>query len=165
VRDSVDRLLEQWRVERPDIDAAPMALVARITRTGRMLERELRDNFARYDLQPWEFDIIATLRRSGPPYRLTAGALVDASMVTSGAITNRIDRLVARGLVSRETDPANRRSVLITLTDAGRQLVDEAVVGHVDREAELLGILSPREQKHLSDLLRKLLTNLGDTCS
>lgn len=162
MRDNVDRLLEQWRAERPDIDPTPMGVVGRISRAARLLERELHEHFATRDLQPGEFDILATLRRAGPPYRLTAGALVDASMVSSGAITNRIDRLAAKALVTRETDPASRRRVLITITDRGRQLVDEVVVDHVALETQLLTTLSSREQQHLAGLLRKLLTGLGD---
>lgn len=162
MRDHVDRILEQWRTERPDIDATPMGVIGRITRASRLLERNLSKHFAGHDLQLWEFDILATLRRTGPPYRLTAGALVDSSMVTSGAITNRIDRLTAKGLVTRETDPASRRSVLITLTDSGRRLVDDVVDDHVDLETALLTTLSPDEQEHLAALLRKLLTGLGD---
>ena len=160
--DHVDRVLEQWRTERPDIDPTPMGVVGRIKRASRLLERLLGERFALHDLQAWEFDILATLRRTGSPYRLTAGALVDAAMVTSGAITNRIDRLVARNLVTRETDPANRRSVLITLTDSGRRLIDRVVVDHVDNETQLLKTLSPREQQQLAALLRKLLTSLND---
>ncbi|MGH3830547.1 MAG: MarR family winged helix-turn-helix transcriptional regulator [Pseudonocardiaceae bacterium] len=162
MRDHVDRVLEQWRAERPDIDPTPMGVIGRLKRASRLLERKLGDHFASHNLQLWEFDILATLRRTGQPYRLTAGALVDASMVTSGAITNRIDRLTARGLVTRETDPASRRSVLITLTDSGRQLVDGIVVDHVHLETTLLTTLSPGEQERLAALLRKLLTGLGD---
>ncbi|UGQ12884.1 MarR family transcriptional regulator [Yinghuangia sp. ASG 101] len=162
MEDSVDWRLNQWRTERPDVDPSPMGVVARIQRACRLLERELRDNFAAHGLQLWEFDVLGTLRRSGPPYQLTAGQLVDSSMVTSGAITNRIDRLVARDLVTREVDPHNRRSVLITLTEAGRELIDTAVVDHVDLEARLLAKLSARDQDHLAGLLRKLLTSLGD---
>lgn len=163
MKDHLDRVLEQWHRERPDIDPGPMGVVGRISRAARFLERRLRDNFAAHDLQSWEFDILATLRRSGPPLRLTAGDLVDASMVTSGAITHRIDRLVARGLVTRETDPGNRRSVLITLTDRGLKLVDEVVVAHVNHEAKVLAVLSSAEQQQLADLLRGLLVGLGDT--
>lgn len=162
MRDNVDRLMEQWRAQRPDLDPTPMGVVGRISRACRLLERELLDHFATHDLLPGEFDILATLRRAGAPYRLTAGALVDASMVTSGAITNRIDRLVAKELVSRETDPASRRRVLITITKRGRQLIDDVVVDHVDLETRLLTTLSAREQEQLAVLLRKLLTGLGD---
>lgn len=162
MRDNVDRRLDQWRVERPDIDPAPMGVVGRIQRACRILERELRGNFARDDLQLWEFDVLGTLRRAGPPYRMTAGAIVESSMVTSGAITNRVDRLVARGLVVRDTDPANRRSVLVTLTDEARELIDDVVVGHLELETTLLGALSPDEQDQLAGLLRKLLIGLDD---
>jgi DNA-binding MarR family transcriptional regulator len=162
MEDNVDWRLDQWRKERPDMDPAPMGVVARIQRASRLLERELRANFATYDLQLWEFDILGTLLRSGPPYQLTAGQLLESSMVTSGAITNRIDRLVARELVTREVDPRNRRSVLITLTERGRELIDPVVTSHVDLEATLLGELSDTEQERLAGLLRKLLINLGD---
>ncbi|MBB4935608.1 DNA-binding MarR family transcriptional regulator [Lipingzhangella halophila] len=162
MKDNVDWRLDQWRAERPDIDPAPMGVVGRIQRACRLLERELRDNFARYDLQIWEFDIASTLRRSGYPYQLTAGQLVESSMVTSGAITNRIDRLVAKELVTREVDPQNRRSVLITLTERGKELIDRVVVEHVDLEANLLSQLSDRDQEHLAGLLRELLAGLGD---
>lgn len=160
--DSVDRVLEQWAAERPGLDASPMGVVGRVQRASRLLDRGIRDRLAAHGLHLWEFDILATLLRSGPPYRLSAGALVGASMVTSGAITNRIDRLVARGLVDRETDPDNRRSVRITLTDAGRELVDAALTDHVANETDLLSGLTEKEQTQLADLLRKLLVHLGD---
>ncbi len=161
--DSVDRVLEQWHAERPDIDPSPMGVIGRISRASVTFDRALRDNFAEYGLQRWEFDIIGTLLRSGPPYRLTAGRLTDCTMVTSGAITNRIDRLVGRGLVDRATDPDNRRSVLISLTRAGRDLANEVVAHHAAYEAELLEPLTGRERDQLAGLLRKLLTGLGDT--
>lgn len=160
--DSIDRLLAQWRRERPDIDPAPMGVIGRISRAARLLERELRKKFDDYGLQRYEFDILATLRRSGAPFRMTAGALVEASMVTSGAITHRIDRLAGRELVTRETDPDNRRSVLIALTDQGRHLVDEVVGEHVEHESRLLESLDAHEREQLAGLLRKLLSGLGD---
>lgn len=160
--DSVDRVLEQWRAERPDLEASPMGIVGRIQRASRLLERGLSENFARHDLQLWEFDILGTLRRAGPPHRLTAGALSASSMVTSGAITNRIDRLVARGLVTRETDPDNRRSVVIALTPSGLSLVDDVLVPHVTNEDRLLASLSEEEREQLASLLRTLLVGLGD---
>lgn len=160
--DSVDRVLEQWAAERPDVDASPMGVVGRVQRASRLLDRGLRDGFSAHGLALWEFDILATLRRSGPPYRLTAGELVASSMVTSGAITNRVDRLWQRRLVARDIDPDNRRSVLITLTEQGREVVDAALVDHVANESRLLSALSPEEQAQLAALLRKLLTDLGD---
>ncbi|MEX2550920.1 MAG: MarR family transcriptional regulator [Nitriliruptoraceae bacterium] len=162
MRDHVDELLDQWRHERPDVDPWPMGVVGRLSRTARWLEAELRHNFARFDLLPGEFDILATLRRSGSPFRLTAGSLVESSMVTSGAITNRVDRLVAKELVTRETDASNRRRVLITLTDQGRELIDEVLTHHLDVEAGLLSALEPQEQTQLAGLLQRLLVDLGD---
>jgi DNA-binding MarR family transcriptional regulator len=161
-RDAVDGMLAQWREQRPDVDTSPIGIVGRVSRAARLLERRLADNYDRYGLQGWEYDVLATLRRAGEPYRLTAGQLVASSMVTSGAITNRIDRMAGRGLVTREVDPANRRSVLITLTPAGRQLVDEVVVAHAAHEAGLLSALSVRQREQLAGLLRTLLVGLGD---
>jgi DNA-binding MarR family transcriptional regulator len=140
-----------------------MGVVGRISRASRLIDRNLKDHFGEEDVEPWEFDVLATLRRSGPTSRLTAGELVASAMVTSGAITNRIDRLVARGLVTRDVDPANRRQVLIELTDAGRDLVDHLVEGHLDNERRMLSSLSDREQAQLAGLLRKLLVAHGDS--
>jgi DNA-binding MarR family transcriptional regulator len=139
-----------------------MGVVGRIQRASRLLERGLSEYFATRGLQTWEFDLLATLLRSGPPYQLTAGDLAATSMITSGAITNRIDRLEARSLVSRQTDPTNRRSVLIALTDLGRELVDGVMSGHVANEVRLIGALRPDEQEQLANLLRTMLTALGD---
>lgn len=160
--DHVDRVLAQWQEQRPDLDASPMGVVGRLSRASRLLERGLQDNFARFGLQHGEFDLLATLRRAGPPFELTAGQLVAASMVTSGAVTNRVDRLVAKRLVDRRHDPDNRRQVLIRLTDAGRQLIDEAVAAHVQHEDALLAGLTERDRAQVARLLRKLLLSLGD---
>jgi DNA-binding MarR family transcriptional regulator len=161
--DAMDQLLTQWRRERPDVDVWPMGVVGRITRLSRLLDRELKEFFAGHGLERWEFDVLATLRRSGPPYELTAGALNRAAMVTSGAITNRIDRLAARGLVERVHDEEDRRSVRVRLTDQGRALVDEMVGPHVANEARLLAGLTSAERDRLAGLLRGLLESLGDT--
>ncbi|MET9887034.1 MarR family transcriptional regulator [Streptomyces sp. NPDC006430] len=160
--DQMDRILAQWQAEEPDLDVTPMGIVGRLQRASRLLERSISDCFAEHDLQLWEFDIIATLLRSGPPYRLTVGALGETAMVTSGAITNRLDRLATRGLIDRQTDPSNRRSVLITLTDTGRALVRPALLDHLQNEARLLSSLDTAEQDQLGHLLRKLLLDLGD---
>lgn len=157
--DNVDRLIAQWNTERPDLDPSAMGVIGRIQRASRLLEKALAEYFASLDLQLWEFDIIGTLRRAGPQ---TAGTLTGAAMVTSGAITNRIDRLVARGLVTREVDPGNRRSVVIDLTPAGRALADEAVTGHVANEERLLAGFTGEERELLAGLLRRLLMGLGD---
>ncbi|GAA4514636.1 MarR family transcriptional regulator [Actinoallomurus oryzae] len=161
--DAVDQLLTQWGRERPDVDVGPMGVIGRITRLSRLLDRELKEFFAGHGLERWEFDVLATLRRSGPPYELTAGALNRAAMVTSGAITNRIDRLAARGLVERVHDEEDRRSVRVRLTDQGRTMVDEMVGPHVANEARLLAALTSEERDRLAGLLRGLLESLGDT--
>ncbi|MCO5972741.1 MarR family winged helix-turn-helix transcriptional regulator [Actinoallomurus soli] len=161
--DAVDQILGQWARERPDLDAWPMGIIGRINRLSRLVDRELKDFFAAHGLEHWEFDVLATLRRSGPPYALTAGALNRAAMVTSGAITNRIDRLAAKGLVERVPDEQDRRSVRVRLTERGRALVDEVVGLHVANEARLLASLSPDRRMELADLLRDLLESFGDT--
>jgi DNA-binding MarR family transcriptional regulator len=160
MEDHLDRVLQQWHAERPDVDASPMGVVGRIQRASRVLERRLVENFARHGLELWEFDVLATLRRSGPPYQLTAGELSASSMVTSGAITNRVDRLVAKGLLSRETDPANRRSVVITLTTDGWNLIERVLEDHVEHERRLLGSLTVKQQQQIAGLLRTLLNAL-----
>jgi len=159
-QDAVDLITEQWAKQRPELDTSAMGVIGRVSRAAKVLDQQLAQNFSRYELQPWEFDVLATLRRAGEPYRLTAGALVKATMVTSGAITNRIDRLVARDLVHRETDPDNRRSVLISLSPLGLRLVDEVVEAHVEFENKLLEGLSGKQRTQLVESLRALLLTL-----
>jgi DNA-binding MarR family transcriptional regulator len=161
--DAVDQVLAQWRRERPELDVWPMGVVGRVSRLSRLLDRELKEFFAQHGLERWEFDVLATLRRSGAPYELTAGALIGAAMVTSGAITNRIDRLAARGLVERVSDPRDRRSVRIRLTDQGFDLIEQILDRHVANEARLLSALTPGQREDLVSILRDLLTSLGDT--
>src|SRR5215468_6279975 len=136
-RDAVDRITEQWNAVRPDLDVTPLGVIGRVSRLSRLVDRRLAENFARHGIENWMYDVLATLRRSGPPYELTAGELVSQSMVTTGAITNRIDRLEERGLVER-AGAADRRKVVVRLTAAGRDLVDEIVAGHMATEAEIL---------------------------
>jgi DNA-binding MarR family transcriptional regulator len=161
--DAVDALTAQWRRERPDVDVWPMEVVGRVSRLSRLLERELRDLFAAHGLESFEFDVLATLRRSGSPYELTAGALLKAAMVTSGAITNRIDKLETKGLVQRVRDSGDRRTVRIRLTERGLELIDDLLAKHVANEARLLSGLGPADRDHLIVLLRGLLESLGDT--
>ncbi|WP_017588194.1 MarR family winged helix-turn-helix transcriptional regulator [Nocardiopsis ganjiahuensis] len=163
MNDAVDLFLDQWARERPDLDTSPMGIIGRTNRLQQMLGRRVGDLLAEYDLERWEFDVLATLRRSGPPYRLTAKDLVRMMMVGSAAMTNRVDRLVRKELVYREADPASRRRVLVSLTDKGLDLVNSAVEGHVANEARLLEGLSADEQAQLAGLLRTLLLSLGDT--
>ncbi|MFD0536210.1 MarR family winged helix-turn-helix transcriptional regulator [Actinomadura luteofluorescens] len=117
-RDAVDRIVEQWARARPDLDASPMRVLGRLSRLTRIAERELKALFAEFGLERGEFDVLATLRRADSPGGITAGTLARSSMVTSGAVTNRLDRLVAKGYVTRDLDPANRRTVLVALTPA-----------------------------------------------
>lgn len=159
--DAVDAIVEQWRRERPDLDHRPVAVIGRLSRLSRLVDRRLAANFERHGIEAWTYDVLATLRRSGPPYELTAGQLVRSSMVTTGAITNRIDRLEARGLVERAGAP-DRRRVLVRLTPAGRALVDEVIETHLATERDLLSTLGARERDHLADVLRRLLVDLGD---
>lgn len=160
--DAVDRILEQWHAERPDLDSSPIAVIGRVSRLSAIVDRRLAENFARHDLEAWMYDVLATLRRSGPPYELTAGELLAQSMVTTGAITNRVDRLEQRGLVERATVPSDRRKVLVRLTEPGAALVDEVVRGHLDTERELLSALTDRQQATLAQLLRTALIGLDD---
>lgn len=160
--DAVDVILAQWGRERPDLDVSPMGVIGRISRAQMLLSRELKDFFAERGLENWEFDVLATLRRNGAPYELTAGALLKSAMVTSGAITNRIDRMEARGLVERVRDAGDRRSVRIRLTGRGLAVVDEAVGLHVANEDRLLAALDPADRERLAGTLRTLLESLGD---
>lgn len=161
--DAVDAILAQWRRERPDVDVWPMGVVGRITRLSHLLESELKEFFAAHDLQRWEFDMLATLRRSGPPYELTAGALNKAAMTTTGAITNRVDRMADKGLVERVPDEQDRRSVRVRLTERGLTTIETLVGPHTANEARLLAALVPEDRDRLAGLLRGLLESMGDT--
>lgn len=155
--DAVDLVLAQWSVQRPDVDTSPMAVLSRVTRLARLLERDLREFVGRYDLEPGEFDVLTTLRRAGSTHGMTAGAFLSASLVTAGAITNRIDRMEAKGLVRRVADAADRRVVRITLTDRGRRLVDGMLPEHMDNYARVLERLDHDTRVVVADALRVLL--------
>ncbi len=159
-RDEVDDLVAAWRAERPDLDVAPLQVLSRVSRLARHLDLARRAAFAAHDLETWEFDVLSALRRTGPPYQLTPGALLRATLVTSGTMTNRVDRLATAGLVRREPDPQDRRGVLVTLTPAGRARVDEALADLVKHEHALLNGLSAADRTTLADLLRVLLAPL-----
>ena len=161
-RDAVDLIVEQWARALPDLDASPMEVLGRLSRLTRIVERELKKVFGEFGLERGEFDVLATLRRAGSPDGMTAGALARSSMVTSGAVTNRLDRLVAKGYVTRDVDPDNRRTVVVALTPTGRDLVDRAVVAHVDNEQRILAALDPHQRAGLAATLRTLLLSLGD---
>lgn len=159
--DAVGRVVGQWRRERPDVDVSPLEVVGRISRLSRVVDRILAENFARYGIEAWMFDVIATLRRSGAPYELSAGDLVKQTMVTTGAMTNRIDRMEQRGLVER-VPAEDRRKVIVRLTDAGLRLVDEVVVTHMATEERILEGLSRRQRDDLALRLKETLVRLGD---
>ena len=157
-QDHVDRILEEWAAEWPGLDVSPQGLVGRISRLSRFLERGLVDTFEKFRLNGGEFDVLATLRRrAGREEAVTPTSLADALMLSSAAMTNRIDRLVEAGLVTRERDDADRRAVFVRLSDTGRQLIDRALVEHLKTESEMINALTPAEQKTLARLLRKLL--------
>lgn len=160
MRDEVDGLVEAWTSERPDLDAQPLHVLSRISRLARHLDRARRQIFAEHDLEPWEFDVLSELRRSGDPYQLTPGRLLRATLVTSGTMTNRIDRLATAGLVQRRPDPADRRGVLVQLTPRGRSRVDAALSDLIDYEKSLLGDMTQRQRTELATLLRSLLSPL-----
>jgi DNA-binding MarR family transcriptional regulator len=155
--DEVDRLVRAWRRERPDLDVAPMQVLSRVTRLAHHLDRARSRVFARHDLAVWEFDVLAALRRSGPPYQLSPGQLLSETLVTSGTMTNRLDRLETKGLLARQPDPADRRGVLVRLTPEGLRRVDAAIEGLLREERELLRGLGAGEQRHLADSLRRLV--------
>src|SRR3954447_5102584 len=138
VEDEVDRLVAAWRTERPELDTEPLHVLSRVSRLARHLDRARRAVFAAHDMESWEFDVLTALRRAGPPYQMSPGKLLRATLVTSGTMTNRIDRLELAGLVRREPDSRDKRGVLVRLTDDGRRRIDEAFADLLDRERHLL---------------------------
>jgi DNA-binding MarR family transcriptional regulator len=157
ISDEVDDIVARWRAERPDLDVAPLQVLSRVSRLARHLDRARRAAFAAHGLEPWEFDVLSALRRQGSPYQLSPGALLRATLVTSGTMTNRIDRLEASGLVRRHRDPQDKRGVLVELTRDGLRRVDAAMADLLTRERGLLGGLAPDQKRELAGLLRTLL--------
>ena len=151
-----DRIGGALRPQRPDLDFSPLGVLSRVDRLSRHLDRARREAFRRSDLEPWEWDVLSALRRAGEPFQLSPKQLLLQTLVSSGTMTNRIDRLVGRRLVRREADPADGRSVLVTLTEDGRTRVDAAITRLVDAEAELLAALPRVDRERLAGLLRKL---------
>ena len=160
--DHLDDIVRQWNRERPDLDVSPMAVIGRITRVERSIRRRLEAVFAEHGLEGWEFDVPATLLRSGEPYELTPGQLLRSTMVTSGAMTNRLDRLEARGLVTRTPSRTDRRVVLVALTPAGHQLINRAVEAHVANEHTILTGLTDRQRLELARLLQRLEASVSE---
>lgn len=154
--DEVDRIVHAWLRERPDLDFAPLQVLSRVGRLSKHLDRARRTAFSRSELESWEFDVLSALRRAGTPYELSPKSLLLQTLVSSGTMTNRIDRLVERSLVTRRTDPHDGRGILVGMTTAGLARVDAAITRLVDAEATLLHGLSAGDQERLAGLLRKL---------
>lgn len=159
--DHLDMILAQWRKERPDLEVAPMGLVGRLKLLMLHLLREMEKTWAEYGLNNGSFDVLATLRRAGPPYALSPGELLEVTMVTSGTMTNRIDQLEKAGLVERRQNEDDRRSFLISLTDKGFALIEDAVTAHVATQTRLVSGLSEHDQKELDALLKTFLATTG----
>ncbi|NTZ91833.1 MarR family winged helix-turn-helix transcriptional regulator [Agrobacterium tumefaciens] len=155
--DHVDHILAQWRKERPDLDVGPMGLLGRLHRLSTHLGREVEAVLLKHGLSSSAFDVLATLRRAGPPYRLSPGDLLAMTMVSSGTMTNRIDQLEKAGLVERIHNPQDRRSVLISLTERGLVIVEDAVGAHVENQHRLVAHLSEEERAALNGLLKRFL--------
>jgi DNA-binding MarR family transcriptional regulator len=158
--DDVDKILDQWRDQRPDLDTSAMGPIGRLVRLAQLLSRQMGKTFAHYDLNISSFDVLATLRRSAPPHRLSAGELMASMMITSGTMTNRIDQLEKVGLVSRTPDPNDARRALVGLTPQGYALIDQAIASHVETQTDLVSGLTEKELAQLDDLLRKLMKTL-----
>jgi DNA-binding MarR family transcriptional regulator len=160
--DAVAAVLGQWRSERPDLDTSPIGIVGRVMRLSRLWDKEIKDFLAQHGLEPGEFDVLSTLRRSGEPYELTAGAFLKASLVTTGAITLRIDRMQAKDLVTRMPDAQDRRSVKIRLTPHGLEVIDRILPLHLANHARLIEALDERDKDSLAGILTHLLEASGD---
>ena len=155
--DEVDRILAAWRAEAPELDTEPLEILSRVTRLARHLDLARRTSFAAHGLEVWEFDVLAALRREGPPYELSPGELIRHTLSTSGAMTNRIDRLQSRGLVTRERNPLDRRGVRVRLTPAGRELVGRALADLLAFEREILRRVDTEARRGTARTLRSLL--------
>jgi len=160
MRDEVERLITAWKRERPDLDLTPLAVLSRISRISRQLDIARKDAFA--ELETWGFDVLAALRRAGAPHQLSPGQLMQETMVTSGTMTNRLDRLEELQLITREQDPDDGRGSLVTLTKSGVRAVDAALEGLLENERELLGTLTAKDRELLADLLSKLVTEFDE---
>ncbi len=155
--DEVDKIVEAWRRERPGLDVTPLEVLSRVSRLAKHLDVARRAAFTASALEHWEFDVLAALRRSGRPYQLMPGDLIRQTMVTSGTMTNRVDRLARRELVERASSPKDRRTVLVGLTPAGIDLIDTAMERLIEHEREILNDLPHEDQRRLADTLRALL--------
>jgi DNA-binding MarR family transcriptional regulator len=160
--DEVDFIVAAWQRERPDADLSPMQIWSRLTRLSKLLDRVRKASFAAHDLEPWEWDVLAALRRAGEPYEMSPGQLVDATLVTSGTMTNRVDRLAERGLVDRRPAVSDRRGIVVRLTKQGRRIADAALDTLMAHEAELLHQLPEVDRRPLVEALRMLGAKLSN---
>lgn len=158
--DRIDLIRAQWSRERPDLDSGGFGITGRILVLGKLLERRVGAALAHLDLNLWAFDVLATLRRQGPPYRLTPTELSRATMLTTGAMTNRLDRLEAENLVKRELDPDDRRGLRIVLTSRGLDLVERAIAARFEEAESAVAALTAGERKVLEKLLRRMTVSL-----
>ena len=158
--DAVDAILQQWQRERPDLDVTTTGILGRISRIAALVDQAMDRVLEPHGLTGGDFVVLAALRRSGMPYRLTPTALTRSMMVSSGGTTKRLDRLEARGLIRRDPDPSDRRGTLVTLTHAGLATINTVASEHVQNEQRLLATLSPDQRNTLTRLLRELLLAL-----
>ena len=161
-QDGVDLIIEQWQRERPDLDVSPIGVIGRISRLARELEQRLEPVYRDHGLEHGWYDVLATLRRAGPPYRLRPSDLTGTLMLTSSGTTKRLDRLEQAGLIRRDPDPDDRRGTQITLTEAGHRRLDETIEAHLQNERRLLASLGERDQRRLAELLRRLQLGLPE---
>ncbi|TKE99401.1 MarR family transcriptional regulator [Vibrio kanaloae] len=156
--DAIDRVVEQWAKEKPELETEPMAMMGRIMRIAKYMETQVAEIHKKYDMKLGEFDVLATLRRSGKPYRLTPSELIGSMMLTSGAMTNRLDKLEAKGLISREHSKEDRRSVSVQLTKDGLILIDQMMTEHVEMQKKLVKSLSASQKKNTNQILKTWLS-------
>jgi DNA-binding MarR family transcriptional regulator len=158
--DHIDRIVDQWRQQRPELATEPLETVGRILRTARLADESLASGLATHGLEPGWFDVLAALRRAGPPYELNPTRLRAATMLSSGGMTKRLDRMADAALIERRPDPADRRGTLVRLTRKGRSVVDKALETHLENERRLLAVLTHKQRRALDDGLRTLLREL-----
>jgi DNA-binding MarR family transcriptional regulator len=160
--DHVDQLLAQWHIAMPELDPAPMGVVARLSRLGRILDKRVEEVYASYGLNQSQFAVLAALRRAGEPYCLSPTQLYNSLLISSGAMTNRLERLAALGYIDRVPDSEDGRSMLVALTKKGKRLIERVVGPHYENERRLLSALDEDEQRQLAHLLRRLLIEFED---
>ena len=161
-KDRIEKLLEQWKRERPDLDASPMGILGRLMILSRLADRGVEEVLRPHKLTIQEFDVLAVIRRCGPPFRQSVGVLCAYSLLSSGAMTNRVDRLEQKGLIQREPNPEDRRGVYVALTSKGRELIDKLVAERLKEAHKRVSVLSAKERKQLETLLTHFLSALQD---